>query len=44
MPNLTTNLQLQKPLVNENYDINVHNSNYDIIDNAIKEANDAIDQ
>ena len=31
------NLQLEKPLLNENYDINVHNRNMDKIDSAIKE-------
>ena len=32
------NLQLEKPLVNENYDIEVHNRNMDKIDNAIQEV------
>ena len=31
------NLQLEKPLLNENYDIEVHNRNMDKIDNAIQE-------
>lgn len=39
----TDNLQLEKPLLNENYDINVHNRNMDKIDNAIQEANAKID-
>lgn len=34
----TDNLQLEKPLLNENYDIEVHNRNMDKIDNAIKEV------
>ena len=29
MPNYTNNLQLEKPLLNENYDIEVHNRNMD---------------
>ena len=36
---ITTNsLQLEKPLLNENYDINVHNRNMDKIDSAIQEV------
>lgn len=34
----TDNLQLEKPLLNENYDINVHNRNMDKIDVAIQEV------
>ena len=34
----TDNLQLEKPLLNENYDIEVHNRNMDKIDNAIQEV------
>ena len=30
------NLQLEKPLLNENYDINVHNRNMDKLDDAIQ--------
>ena len=30
------NLQLEQPLLNENYDINVHNRNMDKIDSAIQ--------
>ena len=33
------NLQLEKPLLNENYDIEVHNRNMDKIDSAIQEVN-----
>lgn len=33
----TDSLQLEKPLLNENYDIEVHNRNMDKIDNAIQE-------
>ena len=38
MPNYTNNLQLEKPLLNENYDIEVHNRNMDKIDTAIQEV------
>ena len=34
----TNNLQLEKPLLNENYDIEVHNRNMDKIDSAIQEV------
>ena len=34
----TDNLQLEKPLLNENYDIEVYNRNMDKIDNAIQEV------
>ena len=37
------NLQLEKPLVNENYDIEVHNRNMDKIDSAIQEVKGKID-
>ena len=39
----TDNLQLEKPLLNENYDIDVHNRNMDKIDNAIQEVKGEID-
>ena len=39
----TDNLQLEKPLVNENYDIDVHNRNMDKIDKAIQETKGKID-
>ena len=39
----TPNLNLEKPLGNENYDINIFNSNMDKIDTAIKNANTEID-
>lgn len=39
----SNNLQLEKPLLNENYDIEVHNRNMDKIDNAIKEVKGRID-
>ena len=39
----TGNLQLEKPLINENYDIEVHNRNMDKIDNAIQEVKGKID-
>ena len=34
----TDTLGLEKPLLNENYDIEVHNRNMDKIDNAIQEV------
>ena len=34
----TENLQLEKPLINENYDIRIHNRNMDKIDKAIQEV------
>ena len=39
----SNNLQLEKPLLNENYDIEVHNRNMDKIDNAIQEVKGKID-
>ena len=40
----TDNLQLEKPLLNENYDINVHNRNMDKLDNAIQGVNSSINE
>ena len=37
------NLQLEKPLLNENYDVNVHNRNMDKIDSAIQEVKGKVD-
>ena len=37
------NLQLEKPLLNEHYDINVHNRNMDKIDSAIQEVKGKVD-
>ena len=37
------NLQLEKPMLNENYDINVHNRNMDKIDSAIQEIKGKVD-
>lgn len=37
------NLQLEKPLLNENYDIEVHNRNMDKIDSAIQEIKGKVD-
>ena len=37
------NLQLEKPLLNENYDIEVHNRNMDKIDSAIQEVKGKLD-
>ena len=39
----TNHLRLEKPLLNENYDIDVHNRNMDKIDSAIKEVKGRID-
>ena len=39
----TNNLQLEKPMLNENYDIDVHNRNMDKIDNAIQEIKGKVD-
>ena len=39
----TDNLQLEKPLLNENYDIEVHNRNMDKIDGAIQEVKGQVD-
>ena len=39
----TTNYNLAKPSENEYYDINVSNSNLDIIDTEIKKVNDRLD-
>ena len=37
------NLGLEKPLLNENYDIEVHNRNMDKIDSSIQEVKGKID-
>ena len=37
------NLQLEKPLLNENYDIDVHNRNMDKIEGAIQEVKGKVD-
>ena len=37
------NLGLEKPLANENYDIEVHNRNMDKIDSAIQEVKGKVD-
>ena len=39
----SNNLQLEKPLLNENYDIEVHNRNMDKIDGAIQEVKGQVD-
>lgn len=39
----TNNLQLEKPLISDNYDINVHNRNMDKIDEAINEVKGKVD-
>ena len=42
---ITTNtLQLEKPLLNENYDIDVHNRNMDKLDDAIQGINSSINE
>lgn len=38
------NLQLEKPLLNENYDIEVHNRNMDKIDTAIQEVKGSLNE
>lgn len=43
MPNYTNNLKLEKPLQNENYNIDIFNANADKIDNAIQEVKGKID-
>ena len=40
----TGNLQLEKPLLNENYDIEVHNRNMDKIDVAIQEVKGSLNE
>ena len=39
----TNNLGLEKPMLNENYDIDVHNRNMDKIDSAIQEVKGKVD-
>ena len=39
MPNYTNNLKLEKPLQNENYNIDIFNANADKIDTAIQSLN-----
>ena len=41
---ITGNLQLEKPLLNENYDIEVHNRNMDKIDSAIQKTNGLLNE
>ena len=43
MPNYTSNLKLEKPLQNENYNIDIFNSNADKIDTAIQEVKGKVD-
>ena len=43
MPNYTNNLQLEKPLQSENYNIDIFNSNADKIDSAIQEVRGKVD-
>ena len=43
MPNYTNNLKLEKPLQNENYNIDIFNSNADKIDTAIQEVKGKVD-
>lgn len=40
----TTNFELEKPLINENYDISVHNRNMDKIDRGMKEFANRLDE
>ena len=39
----TNNLELEKPLASDNYDIEVHNRNMDKLDNAIQDVKGKID-
>lgn len=39
----TDNLQLEKPLTNENYDVNVFNRNMDKVDEAIQKIKGKVD-
>ena len=39
----TNNLELEKPLASDNYDIEVHNRNMDKIDSSIQEVKGKID-
>ena len=39
----TTNLQLEKPLTTDYYDVNVFNRNMDKVDTAIQEVNGKVD-
>ena len=43
MPNYTNNLNLEKPLQSENYNIDIFNSNADTIDTAIQEIKGKVD-
>lgn len=43
MPNYTSNLNLEKPLQSENYNIDIFNSNADKIDDAIQEVKAKVD-
>ena len=43
MPNYTSNLNLEKPLQSENYNVDVFNSNADKIDQAIQEVKGKVD-
>ena len=43
MPNYTNNLNLEKPLQSENYNIDTFNSNADKIDTAIQEVKGKVD-
>ena len=40
----TDNLQLEKPLLNENYDIEVHNRNMDKLDVVIQEVKGSLNE
>lgn len=43
MPNYTSNLNLEKPLQSENYNVDVFNTNADKIDQAIQEVKTKVD-
>lgn len=44
MPEYTTNFNLEKPLQNEYFDIDIQNGNMDIIDSELKNTNIRIDE
>lgn len=44
MPNYTNNLNLEKPLQSENYNIDIFNSNADKIDTAIQEVKGSLNE
>ena len=43
MPNYTSNLNLEKPLQSENYNVDIFNANADKIDQAIQDVKSKVD-